>query len=191
MDICVGNLPRDVTARDLREIFEFFGRVVTAHLVRPRLGEESRGLGFVGMPAREEAVSAVLGVHGKTVKGQAITANEVQARGPVSGVCGTRCPCQSGKYAHGGIPSSRQGSGGKEEAMGQATMDWKKISGARSLMQSGFSNDLDIRSAILDRCLTAIRLDEIRSGRIAGITESRSECSSTEQMGSHVVKRRG
>ncbi|MCL5282832.1 MAG: RNA-binding protein [Planctomycetes bacterium] len=95
MDICIGNLPQDVTARDLREIFEFFGRVETAHLVRPRLGEESQGLGFVGMPAREEAVSAVLGVHGKTVKGQAITANEVQSRGPVSGVCGSRCSCRS------------------------------------------------------------------------------------------------
>jgi RNA recognition motif-containing protein len=97
MDICVGNLPKDVTARDLREIFEFFGRVETAHLVRSRPGEESKGLGFVGMPAREEAILAVLRVHGKTVKGQPITANEVQPREPVSGVCGTRCPCRSGK----------------------------------------------------------------------------------------------
>jgi RNA recognition motif-containing protein len=97
MDICVGNLPSDLTAWDLRGIFEFFGRVATADVVRRRHGEESQGWGFVGMPAREEAVSAVLGVHGKTVKGQAITANEVQPRGPLSGVCATRCPCQGGK----------------------------------------------------------------------------------------------
>jgi RNA recognition motif-containing protein len=95
MDICVGNLPSDVTAGDLREIFEFFGRVATAQVVRPRYGEESQGWGVVGMPARKEAVLAVLGVHGKTLKGQAITANEVQPRGPVSGACCVRCHCRS------------------------------------------------------------------------------------------------
>ena len=113
MDICVGNLPKDVTARDLREIFEFFGRVATAHLVRPRPGEESKGLGFVGMPVREEAVSAVLGVHGKTVQGQAITANEVQPKGPVSGVCGTRCPCRAGKPGRGRYSPSWVKKGGQ------------------------------------------------------------------------------
>ena len=95
MDICVGNLPGDVTARDLREIFESFGRVEAVNMTRSRQGKESKGLGFVGMPARVEAVSAVLAVHGKMVNGQALTANEVQPRGPVSGVGGTRCPCRS------------------------------------------------------------------------------------------------
>ena len=50
-----------------------------------RPGEEFKGLGFVGMPVRAEAVSAVLGVHGKMVNGQALTANEVQSRGAVPG----------------------------------------------------------------------------------------------------------
>ncbi len=107
MDICVGNLPRDTTGNDLREIFEFFGRVETAAVVRPRPGEESKGLGFVGMPARAEAVSAVLGVHGKTVNGQALTANEVQPRSPISGVCSTRCPCRAGNQAAGNTHPSR------------------------------------------------------------------------------------
>ena len=48
MDICVGNLPSDLTARDLREIFEFFGCVETAQVVKPRSGEESKGWGLVG-----------------------------------------------------------------------------------------------------------------------------------------------
>ncbi len=103
MDICVGNLPRDLTARDLRDVFEPFGRVDTVDVVRPCHGEESHGWGFVAMPAREEAVSAVLGVHGKTVNGQTLTANEVQPRGPVSGVCGTSCPCRSENAASGNI----------------------------------------------------------------------------------------
>ena len=96
MDICVGNVPKDVTAGDLREIFELFGRVATAHLVRLRPGEESQGLGFVGMPVRSEAVFAVLRVHGRNVNGQTITVTEVRPRDPASGACRVRCHCRSG-----------------------------------------------------------------------------------------------
>jgi hypothetical protein len=64
-------------------------------------------LGFVGMPVRSEAIWAVLNVHGRNVNGQAITATEVQPRGPVSGVCGTRCPCRAGNQATGNTPPSR------------------------------------------------------------------------------------
>ena len=95
MDICVGNLPDDMTGSDLREVFESFGRVETADVVRHHPGEKSRGLGFVGMPARNEAVCAVLGVHGRSLNGLAITAIEVQPRDPVSGACGPRCHCHS------------------------------------------------------------------------------------------------
>ena len=95
MDICVDNLPGTVTANDLREIFESFGRVETARVVKHRQDEGSRGLGFVGMPLRSEAVCAVLGVHGRSLRGQAITANEVPPRDPASGACGARCHCRS------------------------------------------------------------------------------------------------
>jgi RNA recognition motif-containing protein len=94
MDICVGNLPGDVTGSDLREVFESFGRVETADVVKHRHGDESRGFGFVDMPARSEAVCAILGVHGRNVNGRAITATEVRPRDPVSGACGTRCHCR-------------------------------------------------------------------------------------------------
>jgi RNA recognition motif-containing protein len=97
MDICVGNLPSDVTGSDLRTVFESFGRVETADVVKHRHGGESRGLGFVGMPARSEAVRAVLGVHGRNVNGRAITATEVRPRDPLSGTCGARCHCRSGE----------------------------------------------------------------------------------------------
>jgi RNA recognition motif-containing protein len=99
MDICVGNLPRDVTGNDLREVFEPFGRVASASVVTRRPGDESRGWGFVGMPSRREAASAVLGVHGRSMDGQAITAHEVRPGDPVSGVCSPRCPCRSEKHA--------------------------------------------------------------------------------------------
>ena len=101
MNIHIGNLPSDVTGNDLREVFEWFGRVEAADVVKPRHGDESGGSGFVDMPSRSEAVFAVLGVHGRNVNGQAITATEVRPRDPVSGVCRTRCHCRSGEEATG------------------------------------------------------------------------------------------
>jgi RNA recognition motif-containing protein len=114
MDICVGNLPRNVTGNDLREVFEPFGRVASANVVTRSYGDESRRWGFVGMPSRSEAASAVLGVHGRNMDGQAITAHEVRPGDPVSGACGPRCPCRSEKHATGGThriraESRRQG----------------------------------------------------------------------------------
>jgi RNA recognition motif-containing protein len=97
MDICVGNLPGDVTENDLREVFESFGRVDTAGVARHHHSDASRGIGFVGMPSRSEAISAVLGLHGTDWNGHAITATEVRPRDPVSGACRTRCPCRSAK----------------------------------------------------------------------------------------------
>ena len=69
MRIGVGNLPRDVTGNDLREVFAPFGRVESAHVVQRSYGAESRRLGFVGMPSRREAASAVLGIHGRSSTG--------------------------------------------------------------------------------------------------------------------------
>ena len=97
MDIYVGNLSSDVTESDLREVFELFGQVETAGVMRRRHSCESRGFGFVGMPARSEGVSALLGVHGRNLKGYMITANEVRPRDPVSGACCIRCQCRSAK----------------------------------------------------------------------------------------------
>ena len=97
MDIYIGNLPGDVTGNDLREVFGSFGRVETADVVKHGYGDESRGFGFVGMPDRSDAVSAVLSVQGRNLNGQAITATEVRPRDPVSGACRTRCPCRSEK----------------------------------------------------------------------------------------------
>jgi RNA recognition motif-containing protein len=99
MEICVENLPSDVTGNDLREVFELFGRVETADVVKHGYDNECRGLGFVDMPSRSEAASAVFGLHGRNWDGQAITATEVRPRDPVSGACCPRCDCRSRKQA--------------------------------------------------------------------------------------------
>jgi RNA recognition motif-containing protein len=113
MDICVGNLPRDVTGSDLREVFESFGQVETAHVVKLRHGGGSRGFGLVDMPSKSEAVAAIIGLHGKNLKGRAITPHEVWPRDPVCGACRTPCYCLDRNEASG---NTRDG-GGKEKEM--------------------------------------------------------------------------
>ena len=95
MNIYVGHLASDITGRDLREAFESFGEVETAEVVRHPHSEASRGCGFVGMPSSGAAASAIVGLHGTSLKGQAITAVGLRPRDPVSGVCRTRCHCRS------------------------------------------------------------------------------------------------
>ncbi len=91
MNVYVGNLPSDVTGDDLREVFQSFGRVETTHVVKRRHGGGSGSFGLVDMPSRSEAVSAIVGLDGKNLKGQAITATAVRPRDPVCGACRTPC----------------------------------------------------------------------------------------------------
>ncbi len=118
MNVHVGNLPSDVTGNDLREAFESFGQVAAAHVVKHRHGGASRGFGFVDMPSPSEAVSAIVGLDGKNLKGRAITAKEVRPRDPVCGTCRTPCYGLNRKQA---IGNTRDwGDKGKGEATAQA-----------------------------------------------------------------------
>jgi len=82
MNIYVGNLANDVTEDDLRQLFEAFGQVESANVVKDRFSGESRGFGFVDMPSRKEALAAIAELNGKNVKGQAIKADEARPRSP-------------------------------------------------------------------------------------------------------------
>jgi RNA recognition motif-containing protein len=80
MNIFVGNLAREVTDTDLREAFAAFGQVASATVIRDKFSGDSRGFGFVDMPATAEAQSAITGLHGTTLKGQTLNVNEARPR---------------------------------------------------------------------------------------------------------------
>jgi RNA recognition motif-containing protein len=80
MNIYVGNLSRDVTEEDLRQAFEAFGQVATATVIKDRFSGESRGFGFVDMPNKTEAQSALAGLNGKDLKGRTLNVNEARPR---------------------------------------------------------------------------------------------------------------
>jgi len=80
MNIYVGNLSRDVTEEDLRESFEAFGKVESVTLIKDKFSGESRGFGFVEMPAKAEAQSAIAGLNGKELKGRPLNVSEARPR---------------------------------------------------------------------------------------------------------------
>jgi len=80
MNIYVGNLAREVTEDDLREAFEVFGQVETATVIKDRFSGESRGFGFVEMPSKEEAQTAITEMNEKDLKGRTINVNEARPK---------------------------------------------------------------------------------------------------------------
>jgi RNA recognition motif-containing protein len=80
MNIYIGNLSREVTEEDLRQAFESFGQVASVTIIKDRFSGESRGFGFVEMPAKAEAQSAINGLNGKELKGRTLNVNEARPR---------------------------------------------------------------------------------------------------------------
>ena len=78
MNIYVGNLSRNVTEEDLQEAFKDFGEVASVKMIKDRYSGESRGFGFVEMPDKAAARSAIDGLNGKELKGQALKVNEAR-----------------------------------------------------------------------------------------------------------------
>lgn len=80
MNIYVGNLSREVTDEDLRKLFETFGEVTSTTVIKDKFSGEPRGFGFVEMPAKAAAQSAIADLNGKELKGQALNVNEARPR---------------------------------------------------------------------------------------------------------------
>jgi len=80
MNIYAGNLSRDVTEDDLRQAFEAFGQVESVTIIKDRFTGEARGFGFIEMPSKDEAQTAISQMNGKNLRGQAIKVSEAQAR---------------------------------------------------------------------------------------------------------------
>lgn len=80
MNIYVGNLAREVTEDDLREAFAVFGQVNTATVIKDRFSGESRGFGFVEMPSKNEAQTAIDEMNDKDLKGRTINVNEARPK---------------------------------------------------------------------------------------------------------------
>jgi len=80
MNIYVGNLSYEVTEEDLKEAFEAFGQVESVSIIKDKYSGQSKGFGFVEMPAKAEAQSAINDLNGKELKGRTLNVNEARPR---------------------------------------------------------------------------------------------------------------
>jgi RNA recognition motif-containing protein len=99
MNIYVGNISYDVTEADLQAAFEAFGTVASVSIIKDQYSGQSKGFGFVEMPAAAEAQAAITGLNGKALLGRTVHVNEARPRAE-----GSRPERRSGGFGggHGG-----------------------------------------------------------------------------------------
>ena len=80
MNIYVGNLSWQMTDEDLRTLFEQYGSVTSAKIVKDKVSGRSKGFGFVEMPDETEAQNALSSLYESEVLGRKIIVNEGQPK---------------------------------------------------------------------------------------------------------------
>ncbi len=78
--IYVGNLPASVSDQELESIFNTYGSVKTAHVIKDKMTGESRGFGFVEMAQDEDGDNAINALNGFEVQGQKMRVSEARPR---------------------------------------------------------------------------------------------------------------
>jgi RNA recognition motif-containing protein len=78
MNIFVGNLAADVTDQDLQSEFEAYGKVSSVNIIKDMFTGVSKGFGFVEMPSRLQAETAIKELNIKDIKGKLIQVNEAR-----------------------------------------------------------------------------------------------------------------
>ena len=80
MDIYVGNLPYQVDDQKLQELFAQHGNVTSARVIVDKFSGESKGFGFVEMPDKSEANTAISATNEKDFMGRSLRVNESQPK---------------------------------------------------------------------------------------------------------------
>lgn len=100
MNIHIGNLAREVTAEDLREVFAPFGEIVAINIIKDKYSGESRGFAFVEMANKAEGDAALAGLKGHILKERTMDVSEARPRNDKGGGWGGRGG--RGGYGRGG-----------------------------------------------------------------------------------------
>ena len=65
MDIFVGNLSPQISENELQQMFEAYGHVASANIIKKSFSGKSRGFGVVEMTDDDEAKAAIASLHDK------------------------------------------------------------------------------------------------------------------------------
>jgi RNA recognition motif-containing protein len=80
MEIYVGNLAYATKDDGLKAAFEKFGEVTAVRVVTDRMTGRSKGFGFVTMPNKDQAQSAIDALNGQELDGRTVRVNESQPK---------------------------------------------------------------------------------------------------------------
>ncbi|MFO7658679.1 MAG: RNA-binding protein [Bacteroidales bacterium] len=80
MNIYVGNLNYEVEDNDLQKLFETYGDVSAAKVIKDKYTGKSKGFGFVVMDNSDEAGKAISGLNSKEVNEREIVVNEAKPK---------------------------------------------------------------------------------------------------------------
>ena len=80
MNIYIGNLPYSISEDDLRDLFATHGEVSSANIIIDRDSGRSKGFGFVEMPDKTQAESAINAINESDVQGRNVRVNEARPR---------------------------------------------------------------------------------------------------------------
>lgn len=70
MNILVRNLNREVTEKELMQLFLPFGKIKALNIVTDGETGRSKGFGFVDMPDASEASAAIKALNGRLIRGE-------------------------------------------------------------------------------------------------------------------------
>ena len=121
MNIYVGNLTPDTTEDEVRQAFAAYGDVSSVKIIRDGATGESRGFGFVEMPAEDQAKAAINEMNGKELKGNQLHVEPGRARPAApGGGGGGRRPGGHDRPRGGGRPGGGRpgGHGGRDRDRG-------------------------------------------------------------------------
>ncbi len=80
MNIFCGSLPFSMQDGDLKELFEEYGEVTDAKIIKDKFSGRSKGFGFVEMSDDNNAQQAIEELNGAEVNGRAIVVNKAEER---------------------------------------------------------------------------------------------------------------
>ena len=80
MNIFISNLSYSLTEADLNDLFENYGNVSSAKIIKDRETGRSRGFGFVEMDNDDEALDAIENLNQSELGGRNINVSEAKPR---------------------------------------------------------------------------------------------------------------
>jgi len=80
MNIYIANLNYKIQDDELRQVFEEYGEVSSAKVIKDHETGRSRGFGFVEMPDDNEAQNAIDNLHETDLQGKKLIVNQARPR---------------------------------------------------------------------------------------------------------------